>query len=349
MKIVHIAWMFTFGGIETMLVNIVNEQVRLGHSVRIILIEDGRFDKSLAEMVDPRVKFHFCHRPRGGNILMPILRLNLLLIRLNPNTIHVHSASMYRLIFIPWLKKVVNATMHALPKLENTIAVDTVPRLFSISEAVRRDLLAFNGTDSITNPNGIRTELIKYRNNSEWSDILQIVQVGRLDHGDKGQHILILAGKELLMRGYHNFIINFIGSGPSQSYLEDLAEECGLLNNVKFHGMKTQSYIFEHLCDYNVLVQPSIREGFGNTVAEAMAAKLAVIVSSGQGPEEIVDYGRYGYVFNNGDPIDCANKIEHFLLRENKVSQIEEAYKRAIEKYDIKVNVKTYIDNYVKR
>ena len=332
-----------------MLVNIANEQVRLGHKVDIIVIEDGRFDKTLAEKIDTSVTFHYCHRKRGGNLVFPIIRLNTILLSLNPNVIHVHSASMYRLVLIPWLRKVVNATMHALPKPENTMSVNVVPRLFAISDAVRRDLLAYNGTDSISIPNGIRPELIKQRPSGDWKGTLQIVQVGRLDHGDKGQHILIQAGAELQKRGYHNFMINFIGGGASRSYLEDLVKEKDLEKNVVFHGMKTQAYIFEHLCDYNVFVQPSIREGFGNTVAEAMAAKVAVVVSSGQGPEEVIDYGKYGYVFENGNVVDCADKLETFLKHENDLQQVEAAYQRILDLYDIKVTVKNYLDKYLRR
>ena len=179
--------------------------------------------------------------------------------------------------------------------------------------------------------------------------MLQIVQVGRLDHDDKGQHILIQAGAELLKRGYHNFMINFIGDGSSRPYLEGMVQKSGLGQNVTFHGMKSQSYIFEHVCDYDVFVQPSIREGFGNTVAEAMAAKVAVVVSSGQGPEEVIDYGKYGYVFKNGNPIDCADKLEVFLKHENDQQQVEAAYKRVLDLCDIKVTVKTYLDKYKRR
>lgn len=349
MRIVHITWMFTFGGIETMLVNICNEQVKLGHDVHLIVMQDSTVESTLYDSLDKRIKLHYGHRRNGGNLLLPTLRLNYLLCKIQPNVIHIHSSSMYNLILAPWCKKITNATLHALPKPQNTRSINHVPRVFAISEAVRRDLLAYNGTDSISNPNGIRPELIKQRPSGGWIDTLQIVQVGRLDHGDKGQHILVQAGAELLKRGYNNFMINFIGDGASRSYLEGLVQEFGLGQNVTFLGMKSQAYIFKHVCDYDVFVQPSIREGFGNTVAEAMAAKVSVVVSSGQGPEEVIDYGKYGYVFENGNPIDCADKLEIFLKHENDLQQVEAAYQRVLDLYDIKVTVKTYLENYVRR
>lgn len=349
MKIVHITWMFTFGGIETMLVNICNEQVKLGHEVHIVVMQDGVTEKTLRKALDQHVKVHYCHRSEGGSLLLPALRLNWLLLKLNPNTIHLHSSGIIRLIGPRKFRNIANSTLHALPKKENTMAIKQIPRVFSISNAVRQALLAYNGTESICNPNGIRPELIKQRQSGDWKDTLQIVQVGRLDHGDKGQHILIQAGGELLKRGYQNFMINFIGDGASRPYLEGLVQELGLGQNVTFYGMKSQAYIFKHVCDYDVFVQPSIREGFGNTVAEAMAAKLPVVVSSSQGPEEVIDFGKFGYVFENGNPVDCADKLEIFLKHENDLRQVESAYQRVLELYDIKVTVKTYLDNYLRK
>lgn len=349
MRIVHIAWMFTFGGIETMLVNISNEQARLGHDVQIIIMEDGAIDGSLQAALDSRVVMHNCHRSQGGNLLLPAIRLNMLLIKLNPNVIHIHSSGLIRIIIPNKFKKITNSTLHALPWQKNTMAIKQVPRVFAISDAVRRELLAFNGTDSISNPNGIRPELIRQRPIGDWKKTLQIVQVGRLDHVDKGQHILIQTGTELLKRGYHDFMINFIGDGASRPYLEGLVKEYELDQNVTFHGMRSQAYIFEHLCDYDLFIQPSIHEGFGNTVAEAMAAKVPVIVSSGQGPEEVIGYGKYGYVFENGNIEDCASKIELFLKHNNDQTLIDKAYQRVLDIYDIKVTVRKYLDNYLRR
>lgn len=46
--------------------------------------------------------------------------------------------------------------------------------------------------------------------------------------------------------------------------------------------------------------------------------------------------------------LSCADKLEVFLKHENDQQQVEAAYKRVLDLYDIKVTVKTYLDKYKK-
>lgn len=349
MKILHINFTFTFGGIETMLVNIANAQVEMGHEVHVLIVESNSVEKTLQEKFDPRIKMHFARRKAGKKDLMALFRINWCIETFAPDAIHIHGSNLYRFILDPRYKRITCSTLHALPHAGNTKAIEQVPKVFAISEAVRRDLLAFKGVDSITNPNGIRTELIAPRTKWGWVDTLNIVYVGRLDHEFKGQHILIQAAAELVNRGYRNFKVNLIGDGPSRVYLEDLCKELNVCEYVHFAGAKSQEYIFGHLKDYDLFVQASIHEGFGNTVAEAMAAKLPVIVSSGQGPEEVIDYGRLGYIFENGNAKDCADKVEIFLERKNDESMIEAAYTHVNDLYNVKNTAKRYLEGYLWR
>lgn len=135
-------------------------------------------------------------------------------------------------------------------------------------------------------------------------------------HEKKGQHILIKAVNKLIKQGYNQIRLDIIGDGDSHKYLKTLVKELDITEYVRFLGSKNQSYIYEHLCDYDLFVQPSIYEGFGLTVTEAMAAKVPVLVSENQGPIEIIDYGRLGYSFKNQDIDDCAAKIAIFLSME---------------------------------
>ena len=54
MNVVHIFWGLGFGGIETMLVNIANAQVKSGAKVSIIIIND-LCEESLLQLLYPEV------------------------------------------------------------------------------------------------------------------------------------------------------------------------------------------------------------------------------------------------------------------------------------------------------
>ena len=55
MKIIHVLWALENGGVETMLVNIVNEQVLCGNKVFIIIIND-LVNKDLLRNINTKFK-----------------------------------------------------------------------------------------------------------------------------------------------------------------------------------------------------------------------------------------------------------------------------------------------------
>lgn len=346
MKIVHIAFTFGYGGIETMLVNIANAQVELGHEVAIIIIEDV-IEPKLVESLNDKVHIYFAHRKSKRDV-MALLRINYYLIKENPNAVHLHSSSAYRLL-LPMFKRISNCTLHDMPFEGNTRFIEQIPRRFAISQSVHDGLIKYKGVNSIINPNGIRPELIKMKSDRMFDSTLRIVQVSRLMHEKKGQDILIKACGHLKEIGYKNFHVDFIGEGESLSYLKGLCNEYGVTDMVSFLGTKPQQYIFNHLCDYDLFIQPSRIEGFGLTVAEAMAAKVPVLVSSGQGPAEVICNGLYGDVFENGNYISCALAIQKYITKSTETDSILCAYKRVIEVYNVKITAQNYIKNYIRR
>ncbi|WP_337381212.1 glycosyltransferase [Phocaeicola coprophilus] len=348
MKILHVVWVLRFGGIETMLMNIANEQVTMGHEVSILLIDKDSADPELTKRLNNHVTIYSANRIWGIIDLPAFWRMNRLIKKINPDVIHLHSAAMYKYLS-PSLRKFCNVTLHALCNTPNTDHIEKIARVFSISQSVADDLMQKKHVKSIVNPNGIKPELIKTSKKLNIQHPFRIVQVSRLDHLKKGQHLLIQSCKILLDRGFNNFTIDFIGNGPSLNFLKNLVKENHMENIVRFLGEKDQQYIYDHLCEYDLFVQPSIYEGFGLTVTEAMAAKIPVIVSSGQGPEEVIEYGKCGTVFCNNDIIDCANKIELYMNGQEEKSLVEKAYEKVWNTYNIKTTVETYLTNYIRR
>lgn len=346
MKIIHITYGFGLGGIETMLHNIANEQVALGQKIYIIVINDI-INKELKNSLDPRIKFICLKRKVSSKSILPFIKLNYLLFKINPDIIHLHYSSIARFIFISSLLHKTCVTQHDVCNKQNSQYLYKCKRIYAISNIVNTDIKRWTGLDSEVVLNGIDVDKIKYQQYSQTdTKLFKIVQVSRLMHEKKGQHILIQAVNKLIRQGYNQIRLDFIGDGSSCKYLESLVKELDIKEYVRFLGNKDQSYIYEHLCDYNLFVQPSIYEGFGLTVTEAMAAKIPVLVSENQGPLEIIDNGKYGYSFKNQDVDDCADKIKMFLNKKDDIKKINSAYRRVKDCYDVTITAKTYINKY---
>jgi glycosyltransferase involved in cell wall biosynthesis len=334
----------TMGGIETMVLNIVNEQTKY-HKIFLVVI-NNLIEPSLIEKLDNKVELILIKRPVSDKNPFYLFKLNYSLLKIAPDIIHCHCPSMVRFIFLSFFKEKICVTQHSLLDPRYIKYIDRFKYRFAISDAVKENMKHLTGLDSDVVLNGVNLDLIKSKHTSNLSDKFKIVILSRLEHQIKGQHIAIEAFDILMKKGFDNIHLYLIGEGNSENYLKEMTKKMSLEKDVSFLGIKTQDYIFSHLYEYDLLIQPSIYEGFGLTVAEAMAAKVPVLVSENDGPLEIIDNGNYGYFFRKNDSVSCAEIIEKILNDPNKYELAEKAYRRVKEKYDVKVTAHTYIKKY---
>lgn len=362
MKIVHVFWSLSFGGIETMLVNIANAQTKLGADVNILIINE-QYDDTLMNSLNPDVKVLCLHRKKHSKGFGFVLALNRALNGLHPDVIHLHDPHLFGIIFNRSLKDISCATLHDMPYgimksqnalqnifpalkfrlYGNVVYLDEIPKVYSISNSVKDALSEKYGVKSVVVNNGIMTTNFKTLEKTTHQTPMRIVQVSRLEHEKKGQDLILKAIAS--MKDSVN--VDFIGEGSSLEHLKRMCVELGIENNVHFLGKKPQSYIAEHLCNYDLFVQPSRFEGFGLTVAEAMAAGVPVLVSSGDGPAEITCRDKYGWVFSNGDIDNLIYMLKY--INNNYVKAIDKAKlarNYVIENYDVSVTARKYLNEY---
>lgn len=334
------------GGIETMLINISNEQVRLGHNVSIIVINDI-VNEELLRKFDEKINVYRINRAQKSLNPFVYIRLNQTIRKTRPDIIHLHQPSIIRYIFGKKIRSKICVTLHDVCKIWSFKYLSKCGPIIAISKIVKDDILKTTGLPSQVIPNGINTNIVKEKiQNAHSQSIFNIVQVSRLQHSKKGQDILIHAAKSLKERGIDNFHITFIGDGESKEYLQTLVQELNLTKNITFLGSKSQEYVLSHLADYDLLVQPSRYEGFGLTVAEGMAAKLPVIVTEDQGPAEVIEYGKYGFTFENGNAESLADKIEKIIKEGVSDKLISEAYDHVKNNYSVETTASKYIEFY---
>lgn len=351
MNILHLLFSMKTGGIETMLVDIVKEQ-SLQHTVSVAVIND-EIDETLVAKLPANVRLYRINRIPGNKSpgsIVRIIRLNRLIFRNRYDIVHCHSHPVIGLLW-PALRKKTVLTLHITDV--DSRHFKKYRKIYAISAAVAQDLKKRTGLNAIVVCNGIDVHSIVCKKAGMLpgkKDGCRIVQVGRLDAEKKGQNILIEAIHALKQRGVRDVHADFIGEGDSFDSLCDLVKKRGLDVQVSFLGLRDRTYIYKHLKDYDLLVQPSFVEGFGLTIVESMAAKTPVLVADIEGPMEVIENGKYGICFERGNVRDLAEKLEGFIMGDwNRIAAVaEKAYSYVKAQYSIQQTASSYLKEYAR-
>jgi glycosyltransferase involved in cell wall biosynthesis len=218
---------------------------------------------------------------------------------------------------------------------------------------VQKDLDTRQGIPSELVYNGIDVDSIRQKKFLPKEErFFRILQISRLVHEKKGQDLLLMAFIRFKQENPEVRVsLDFIGSGPSRGYLQRLCveHELELGKEVCFLGEKDRACIYNSIADYDLLVQPSRYEGFGLTVLEGLAAKVPVLSSDNDGPEEILQAGKHGFLFENGNIDDCFRQLKAIYSRYNSLEPaLEDNYEYVKKNFDINRTVRMYLSVYKK-
>lgn len=122
-----------------------------------------------------------------------------------------------------------------------------------------------------------------------------------------------------------------IGKGMDSSSISDLVKESKYRDNFRIKGFSTDVLSFTAACD--IYVQPSITEGLGRSVIEAMCLGKPVIVSGTGGVEELVDEGVNGFHVPSKSPSALAEKILLCCNKGNDLKKMGEKSRERIESH----------------
>lgn len=128
---------------------------------------------------------------------------------------------------------------------------------------------------------------------------LQFVFIGSLAWR-KAVGDILKAYERLSQSSQDGVDVNLIGDGPERAGLEAYQRQHHL-GNVHFLGTKKNSEIPQLLATQDVLILPSVYDGWGAVVNEALTAGLYVICSDRCGAKELLADARCGMVFRAGD------------------------------------------------
>lgn len=285
-----------------------------GHRVTLIT-KTTEFSTALGEVTDEIVSVDIPRRMEPLGDFRALLKLTRSLHQLRPDVIHSHTSKAGllgrlagRLCRLTGKGPKIIHTIHELP--QNSTQNPLLARVYAniekaagpladhyvtVSQVNQRQILSEGicGPERLTTiPNGLHLEQYQVKVGrqqllQQWrvpADALVIGTCGRLEPA-KG-HIYFLEALPQLINDFPNLVWVCTGKGPLAAELKTLADRLGVSQNIRWLGWVDD--IASAIAAFDLFVLPSLYEGQGVVLLEAMAMKRAVISSRVGGTQDVV-------------------------------------------------------------
>lgn len=126
----------------------------------------------------------------------------------------------------------------------------------------------------------------------------------------KGPEFLIEASK-IIVSKYPDTYFLFAGDGPLRQNLEMKALQIGVKENIIFLGWRDD--VAKIISIFDIFVLPSLNEGMGRVLVEAMALRKPIVASCVGGIPNLVAHGKNGFLVPPKNPMELAKYIELLL------------------------------------
>ncbi|MBI4149878.1 glycosyltransferase family 4 protein [Candidatus Woesearchaeota archaeon] len=193
-------------------------------------------------------------------------------------------------------------------------------RIIAVSEFTKQKLLAHGipAKRIAVIPNGI--DALLYQGSARKEKNPTICCVSRLTPQKRVEDLLrafTLVKKEL---PHAQCII--IGTGDEEVSLKQLAKTLGVSSSVQFLGfVREHKRVMQYLKRSHVFCLPSVMEGFGITILEAMACGVPYVCTDIKPLQEITHQGKGGFLCRQKDPHDLAAKLLQLLTDKRVYAQ----------------------------
>ena len=127
-----------------------------------------------------------------------------------------------------------------------------------------------------------------------------------------------------------NFEAILIGEGEEEENLKRMIENEALADRVSLLPLMSQEKLGHHYIESDVLVLPSVDEGFGLVLVEAQLCQTPVIGADSGGIPDIIESEKTGLLFPPGNARALAGSIKRILLEKELAGKLaSNAYEKA--------------------
>lgn len=342
MKVVHAIATLDLGGAEKQLLTLCREQIKNGYRVVVTPLKGSNRLENQFKLIGVEID----NQLRGKKFWQQWIRLIFLTSKRRPFVFHVHSPKAQILFSLLPLKPknglVISKhdAMRFVPKISpllSNLLWKFVQRRSShiilISNAIRNEMNLRSESINLRKMTvihyGISREEVfeiqqsnRYQIRRDWDipeDVFVIGTVGRLV---KEKNFLFL------IRVFADYVESFpeshlviCGYGPLEEELRKKISSLNIEANVSIHS--DVKNIKEVYAGFDLFVLPSITEGFGLVLLEAMSAKIPIVASKVGAIPEVLGQ-EYKFLFNpsnKGELMELLVKAQDSKLRDECVNQ----------------------------
>lgn len=140
-----------------------------------------------------------------------------------------------------------------------------------------------------------------------------VLSVGNLF--DVKGHTDLLNAMSAVLKERNNVILVIVGSGPLERKLRKTAKNLCINSKILLTGMKRHEEIPLWMNACNLFVLPSLNEGFGTVIPEAMACGKPVVATRVGGIPDTISNDDAGILVDPGDPMALTSAILDALDR----------------------------------
>jgi glycosyltransferase involved in cell wall biosynthesis len=142
-------------------------------------------------------------------------------------------------------------------------------------------------------------------------------------------HIYLLQAMRFLLDDIPSVHLLIVGEGELRPYLESLTAQLRIKEHVHYLGFRTEASNLMH--EFDVFVLPSLFEGFGLVLLEAMAAAKPIVATQVSAIPEIVADGETGLLVPPRDPMALAQALRQLIMNPGLACDLGHCGRRRLE------------------
>jgi glycosyltransferase involved in cell wall biosynthesis len=227
------------------------------------------------------------------------------------------------------------------------ITASITDRIITLTEREKKDHLRFSialeekftvihsGVD-LSKFSGVQIDAFQTRNKLGIPENAFVIgTVGRLT-AVKGHKFLLEAASEMVKENHNAFFV-FLGDGELLNELTKMASVLRIENKVKFLGWRSD--VADVMSTFDVFALPSLNEGMGKVLVEAMAMGKPIIASDVGGIPDLVQPGENGLLVPPEDAAAIADAIKYLYNDSEKRMNVGKKGRAIAAHYDVKTMI----------